>query len=127
MTRPPAAVVVANLGGRVYVSPQVRDPALVTTTILIPLRAVEKFPGETFRGAHVSLKKVNPDGVSSVAHSASASRARYTYRCIPASSSRRLAATTLPSSKARSEIARCSMSIAASLKAMTCRSRLSIH
>ena len=28
MTRPPAAVVVANLGGRVYVSPQVRDPAL---------------------------------------------------------------------------------------------------
>ena len=71
--RPPTAVVVANLGERVYVSPQVRDPALVPTTSLIALEAVEKFPGETFQVAHVSLTKVNSDGVSSVAHSASAS------------------------------------------------------
>ena len=63
MARPPPAVVMANLGERVYVSPQVRDPALVTTTTLIPLGAVEKFPGETFRGAHVSLKKVDSEGV----------------------------------------------------------------
>lgn len=52
-------MVVANLGGRVYVSPQVRDPALATTTPLTPLRTIKKFPEETFQGAHVSLKKEN--------------------------------------------------------------------
>ena len=68
--RPPTAVVVANLGERVYVSPQVRDPALATTTTLTPLRTIKKFPEETFQGAHVSLKKENSnsDGVSSVVH-----------------------------------------------------------
>ena len=33
MARPPTAVVVANLGERVYVLPQVRDPALVTALV----------------------------------------------------------------------------------------------
>lgn len=56
MARPPTAVVVANLSERVYVSSQVCDPALVTTTTLILLRAIKKFPEETFRGSHASLK-----------------------------------------------------------------------
>lgn len=49
MARPPTAVVVANLGERGYVLPQVRDPALAPTTYQSAVHRRKKVsPGNLF-------------------------------------------------------------------------------